>query len=747
MKLNKKWLCNISLFLGIMILCIIHAVTSVHNADFGPLNGTFQDFNPIRRFLAGQIPYKDFSDYLGLGHLYLGTVSTIFFGRTFFASRIAFVFLALFSFAMISLTLGTTILNSVPKSLAITGIILSLLLTRTELLKNNFAFNEEIQYAFQYTLKNGNSARMVRAFVLPLVSHVLIFVYALKLRKGYSAAGKDLILYSFLSGFILPWSNDYGISLFLCLAIISVIIFFSRTRSIIKTAVFSVLHILLSVAGIIVCVEILTLGNFQAWLGSVFGTEDFQRWYPNTTKHFYIFSIDMSWTSMLQVTVCLFYIYRLFSKHGSGKEIIRAGIPCLANMTGFCAMNEYYMISGDSAREVPLIILTMTVAFEGIGFIFSLVEEHEKKIQKALLFISIAVMISWALPALYNEFLFQKMTRKTGTYISQMGGNVNELGESLISTSKKLGDSRFFSTYASAMELVTGQFQPTGTDYIIHVLGDEKRAEYLDAFATDDFQYAVTIKEDFSPWEYYIQRSNWFFYRELYRNWHPAFLNRYQLYWERNAGETQYIVSSKDINIEVHAEQNESTRAKIVINTDDNVNGFADLKINYSVNKNNGFLSKLAFQRMLYISRDKNSFSELPFYGTNYLRANNEEYIPVTIVNGYGEILLSSVPEENTNLVINDVSCEDIFTVPLAFIEVSGIGYYEETPCFRVPKILRYKTAVSGVKQLTLGTYEVPVKKVKENEDYILLLLDLQDLSFKDLEKYIGKGVVASVRR
>lgn len=58
------------------VICILHAAEAGHYVDFNPINGTFQNFNPVRRLLSGQIPYRDFQDYLGLGHLFAGSAAT-----------------------------------------------------------------------------------------------------------------------------------------------------------------------------------------------------------------------------------------------------------------------------------------------------------------------------------------------------------------------------------------------------------------------------------------------------------------------------------------------------------------------------------------------------------------------------------------------------------------------------------------------------------------------------------------------
>ena len=165
-----------SLFLLIILACVVHAFSITHNADFGPLNGTFQDYNPIRRLLNGQVPYRDFTDYLGLGHLYLGTITTLLFGKTFFASKAAFAFLPLFSLALISLCLGRSVVGTFRASMIFTGLIIGLLLIRPVIL-HSFALTEEVQSAFEYTLKNGNSARMIRCLVLPLFGLLVLAAY------------------------------------------------------------------------------------------------------------------------------------------------------------------------------------------------------------------------------------------------------------------------------------------------------------------------------------------------------------------------------------------------------------------------------------------------------------------------------------------------------------------------------------------------------------------------------------------
>lgn len=87
-----------------------------------------------------------------------------------------------------------------------------------------------------------------------------------------------------------------------------------------------------------------------------------------------------------------------------------------------------------------------------------------------------------------------------GAYVPVLGGNMTILREDLYSAHEFLNGESFFATYATVQEVMEGTFQPTGIDYIIHVLGDGQRQKYLDAFKSGSFKYAVTIRDDYTDW-------------------------------------------------------------------------------------------------------------------------------------------------------------------------------------------------------------------------------------------------------
>ena len=163
---------NIWIFIAevffVLLLCIVHSVSAGRYVNFFPVNGTFQNYNPVRRFLAGQIPYRDFQDYLGLGHLYTGSIFTVLFGGNYRASLIAFSFLTFGSLAALSYMVAMSVFGRKEKALAFTNILLVTLLVQPLVLKYAFAGTQEILDALTYALGTGNSARFVRGLILPL---------------------------------------------------------------------------------------------------------------------------------------------------------------------------------------------------------------------------------------------------------------------------------------------------------------------------------------------------------------------------------------------------------------------------------------------------------------------------------------------------------------------------------------------------------------------------------------------------
>ena len=93
-----------------------------------------------------------------------------------------------------------------------------------------------------------------------------------------------------------------------------------------------------------------------------------------------------------------------------------------------------------------------------------------------------------------------------------------------------------WSTYAGVLESHYGVFNP-GSDYLIHAVGPERRAAYLEAFREHRPDYVCTFRRSVWPWEEALQNNCWSFYEELISNYEPLVDSWAFRLWKRRPGE------------------------------------------------------------------------------------------------------------------------------------------------------------------------------------------------------------------
>lgn len=708
----------------LIAICVVHALASGHYANFMAVNGTFQNYNPVRRLLAGQIPYRDFQDYLGMGHLYTGAITTVLFGGDYQGSLMAFSFLSILGFALLGVVLGMSIFQKRTTAVGATNILLILLITQPFFWINAIQGTDEMREAMNVALKTGNSARYIRGLVIPFACFLFYACYQLwiKLKVKYPRLQKRyiaVIAVGGVSAFSFIWSNDYGISCWVCLQLMIAIIMFARTGRFFRTVLTLFEEILASAIWTFLLVEIFTLGHFKGWLDSIFGTGGYQSWYYNIVevdRSYFLYDVDFSFVIMLQAFLCLAYLIKLYKGKADKNSLIRYGIPAFMNMTCFCAVNEYRLLSGGNSYEVAMTVLFLSIVFEVCHHIVPLA--NKVNMQKMTVTVSLIVGFAWIVSDLKDEFVFWVAEEKEGTYVEEMGGYVAN-GQEILETSEFLDGNAAFATYASAQEVVEKKFQPSGTDYIIHVLGDSAREKYLTAFENEDFKYAATIAPQYSGWEQWIMRANWFWYRELYQKWHPVYANSYEIYWERNKEDETYL---SNVDYSLNVEQIDEKTVKIAIQANGSVNGIADVYLNYAVKKSDRLLSKLIIQPMLNIENTANVYTDT-IYESNNLRQAGEEYIPVSIINGYGEITLTSQPSAATYLEVYECSVGNIYMAPYEFVRVEDVTCDNGETIIVVDNNIYTADETSGVRGIVVDgkQYDVSERRVDDSNLYLVI--------------------------
>ena len=711
-----SWLFIFEIVLMIVI-CLLHALGAGHYAEFHPINGTFQNFNPVRRLLDGQVPYRDFQDYLGLGHLYMGTIMTAILGGDYQGSLIAFSFLTLISPACCSLMIGMAIFKKKEYAGALTDILLLIIVIQPSFFTSALAGIADISGAFNLALDVGNSARFVRGLMLPLACLLagvsFKIVNRISVKRGLNDKKRDALLYigaGIAAGISFSWSNDYGISCWVCLCLMIFWVCLCRTRKFLSAIIAIFTGIAASVAGIFVSVTVLTAGHVMEWFESVFGTGGYQAWYYNSNKSYYLYDVDFSYIMLIQAGIVLFYLWKLYMTKGTDEAIRRYGIPAFANMTCFCAVNEYRILSGGVCKEVAMVVLFLTIFYE---LVYLLKNIFNQVPLKNFIYVGMVIVgAAWCMATLKEEVIFSFFSDPDGVYVEAMGGQMRARAEELMDTKEFLNGEDFFATYASAQEVVSDTYQPSGTDYIIHVLGDKQRERYLESFQNGDFKYAACMK-DTDSWIVWEQRADWYFFRELYRNWHPVYSNSYEVYWERNDEMDKYAVQS---GIKVAVQEIDECTKKIIVTCDTPVNGAADVYIDYEVKKKERLSSKLLIQTILNVKNTGVAYVPLE-YEMNYLRPKSAEYIQIPVVNGYGETTLTSFPERNTYLELNEAECNKIYTVLYDFLEISSINMQGDgTSVITSPLMPRTVSALEGAKKVCYNGVEHEIMEITKDD-------------------------------
>lgn len=714
----------------IIFMCFLNGMGAKYVADFQPLNGTFQNYNPVRRWLDGQVPTRDFSTYLGYGHLIMGGIVTWIAGGSYADSLFAFAFLTLLLVSVISYVLGQSILQSSNAAQICTLLFLVCLVSNFVAFTPGSILQSIFGEAFVYALTPGNSARFIRgaapALYVCAAGSGLKWVKHSKYYKRSKTSTQemiDLIVVSVVGGLFFTYSNDYGISTWLCAGIVCAFAGLSKKRKFIAVIKTITCYILTSLISIVVFVMLITHGHVGKWIRATFGTGGFQSWYYLAGHSYYIYDADFSFLMMVQAILVVYYGICIFRCKAENNACRRYGIPVLLNMTAFCAANEYRMLSGNYLRETAYAILIFTIGYEVVLSFRKAVGQKcaAMLIRKCAVF-AVIMGGGWCFSYGMQRGIASLNTDR-GTYVEEMGGYMTNLAEDLIDAKDFLMDKKVFATYSSALETVTDQYQPSGYDYIIHVLGENARKEYLESFRKENFNYVATIRADFTDWENWAKNANWFFYRELYHNYHPVYCNSYEMFWEKNQNKGDGIcIEGSEATVELQPLND--YQSKITVKCRNSIDGVADIKLTYHSEKAHiSQRENLMWFRCVNVRDTKQHQIYETDRNTFNLPKEGSTDIPITIVDGEGEIVISSQPDKFTKLYIDGVSCSQIYTVTFSYIDlVEQAKQISDKECvIKINNNNWHQKIVEKGTQVILNGESWDIIEVDEDESFIYL--------------------------
>jgi len=172
--------------------------------------------------------------------------------------------------------------------------------------------------------------------------------------------------------------------------------------------------------------------------------------------------------------------------------------------------------------------------------------------------------------------------RRAQTYVPALGGCLDtDRAESLSHlAARATNSSDVFSTYSSAFDVMVGAFNSSGSDYIIHALGDIWRKRYETILEQAKHEYVTTIRGDFTHWESWARRTNWGAYRAILAHYRIVGATDYNLLWKRSA------VVERDLppgGCEVIKQSPMTTALKVTPPSDLREPGYVDIELEYQV--------------------------------------------------------------------------------------------------------------------------------------------------------------------
>jgi hypothetical protein len=543
-------------FVYICVLILIVAIMSFLNLKLIPIDGLLQTYNSTRRINLGEVPYRDFTPYLGLGPVYVNFLGAKLFGSTLVAQ---FMFINVFH-----LFIGIFILYALFEIFFCREIIkkflppLVIALTCIYLFGLHFPFKSFFFILAEYT-RPGNSALGLRAVIIFLTIYV-----CLKIERG-----RFVFLGYLLIGLSLAWSVDYAFVTY----IIGSLIF--RFPSEFKFARFlkNTITNLIIGAGIgFLLIFIFTQNNLDLWYSANYLTQrDFQFWYFGVDENFVyeISSIPYLIAFIASTSMATIYLLLDFNKSNFTKFLTITATTSIGMVSQLnSAPSPRYLVFALLANLFGFLGLWSSMKQEGLHFkylkfkVLIEIDSHIKtKFFKKLLirdlFVRnqrILVAASLVLIVGVNLVIAKNYVGKN-IYVSQLGGYVDpklidsvQSGEELA----KLKGARILSTYSGVTSLIAGKMNATKTDYIIHAFTQSERDNWINALKDPSTHTVITTREDVLRWEPWIAKANWWFYSELMNRFQISRIGAYEVYWSRKTLDFGNAVNLSSFNCSIN---------------------------------------------------------------------------------------------------------------------------------------------------------------------------------------------------
>lgn len=629
-----KWAFIALYVLAIFMMSWQFAAERASLCDYVSINGDFQSYNVFRRILAGQTPYLDFINYIGMAPVAVN-LPLVALNNSFSMSLFVTTFTSNVIFCLGVLMLVYLICENLPVSLVVSALVSKVVSTGIFLRllgpKYGYLFTERFKGLFT----PSNSMRGTRSF-LPflLVAFAMLAVFLYKKKTGRTLNWIDALTHpgwtagmGAVCGAFVVWSNDYGVAVIGAALVLLLVL--QAAEHHLKPALF--LRNLgafaaACAAGAFASITLVTAGHPLAWFSATSQSAKYQFFYFNGTDGknvlTYLFTIGLLW---LFVGLCLVFfgcaLYKLLTKQAGNRLVYLVFIAL-----SVVAATFIYILggSGFNCREPLEVMVILGLGAYLLRGLLHLCRRWKRGIGIASFALLVCLLGYYTLQAVTYD------APEQGTYIEGFKGRSTLTGE-LVDAAALVGDKPVFSTYATGLELVTNQFQPTGCDYIIHALGSDTQRDYARQFREGEYPFAHTSA---LPVEAWVANQNWFFYRELLPNYQQVFKSEYGWLWER--------CPSRELDAQVtcRVEQLDGSRVKIICTSDFTEEFTADIKVGYTTRFDGLWNGLLSLGRRAVVASGS-CLAGGASQGIALPGESDETFLPVHMENGQGEITLT----------------------------------------------------------------------------------------------------------
>lgn len=632
--------------------------------DYSSVNGDFQSYNVFRRMMDGQIPFVDFANYIGMAPVYLNYPLVAALGGSFRDSLFVTNFTSHILFCICSFLILWFCSGSKYLSLIISCVLAKVVSTQIHYFvlgpTYGWIFNE--RFTGMYT--PSNSMRIARCF-LPFL---LVLIAVLWLRgKKQTEANRPLLncarsfqgcaVLGAVLGLTITWGGEYGLACIITATVILVFLHIAEYRLPIgQTLLHFCVYFAAMAAGAFLSMAVVTAGHPFAWLKSFLATGEYQSFYfcgivRQTAVEDLLLNKDF-WISAVPFVVCLIWLtIRLFCRKMTDRQLLQYFLLAVI-LAGTVA----YILTGSgfNCRE-PLQVFTLIAL---VGWMIGALRRM-RFWRRCCRLIRACQLVVLCAAALYlgsqGVLAATGVTDRvvSGQYVDAFEGYTN-VYDALVTADEITGDDQVFSVYATGLELVKGQYQPTGYDYIIHALGKDAQAHYVDTFLTGGYRWAQTPKMQIEGW---LAMENWYFYRELYANYSRSFETEYSWMWEYSGDR----VLDADVSIEVRKEDDGSVVLELT--SDKKETFIADIYLKYQTEFTGVGAALLGLGRENITVTSLGIYPEVEnIHFRQILGGDSETYFPVVMKDGHGTVILQGFDRDGVR--VTEVEAEFCRALP-----------------------------------------------------------------------------------